>query len=113
MDENRRTWNALEDAHVNKTNTDLFKQFVLLIKINIETYKNNIEFFCIKIIIKLKKKKWAILNTCACLHLLHITNKSTTRPQSSVASKNFEIYFYFFNLNDFLMQERTYQYVKH
>lgn len=112
MDENRRTWNALEDAHVNKTNTDLFKQFVLLIKINIETYKNNIEFFCIKIIIKLKKK-WAILNTCACLHLLHITNKSTTRPKSSVASKNFEIYCYFFNLNDFLMQERTYQYVKH
>lgn len=64
MDENRRTWNALEDAHVNKTNTDLFKQFVLLIKINIETYKNNIEFFCIKIIIKLKKKKGHFEHLC-------------------------------------------------
>lgn len=74
---------------IHKTNTDLFKKFVLLIKINIETYKNNVEFFCIKIINK-KKKIWAIFNTCACLHLLHITNKSTTRPQSSVASKNFE-----------------------
>lgn len=40
---------------IHKTNTDLFKKFVLLIKINIETYKNNVAFFCIKIINKKKK----------------------------------------------------------